>query len=359
MSEVQKSRQMAFPPSVLARIAPDVSLQRHLAIGLRPSLRNFTEFKSLEISQGNLNSLGENSVIGSAVAKNGDTSVFCGITLGIVETSGASPEYTSIYPVVEILRGRSGAPTDEEMITSQKIYESILHANIIPSESLKITPGYEIRDEENKTSSKLYPDTPENISILEDIPSFSGNKKSYSFVLYAHLKVFSRSGPIFDLCYNTLLSALTNVTLPSIYIGDTSDKIKVPVRSRGNFGHLSGGDNLYIDSNKSLFHALKLQKNEMGYSSSFGVVDLERQSDANEDEGEDKMELDEIKPKTVVLADLEGDAEESCITSKINVITNKSGDSLKHVSICGGGANVSIDVLKESIRLAQLRSLHN
>ncbi|ODV65932.1 hypothetical protein HYPBUDRAFT_112745 [Hyphopichia burtonii NRRL Y-1933] len=340
MSEVQKSRQMAFPPSVLARIAPDVSLQRHLAIGLRPSLRNFTEFKSLEISQGNLNSLGENSVIGSAVAKNGDTSVFCGITLGIVETSGASPEYTSIYPVVEILRGRSGAPTDEEMITSQKIYESILHANIIPSESLKITPGYEIRDEENKTSSILYPDTPENISILEDIPSFSGNKKSYSFVLYAHLKVFSRSGPIFDLCYNTLLSALTNVTLPSIYIGDTSDKIKVPVRSRGNFGHLSGGDNLYIDSNKSLFHALKLQKNEMGYSSSFGV-------------------LDEIKPKTVVLADPEGDAEESCITSKINVITNKSGDSLKHVSICGGGANVSIDVLKESIRLAQLRSLHN
>ena len=43
-------KQVTFSPEVLARIAPDVSLQRHLALGVRPNLRNFTEFKPVEVS---------------------------------------------------------------------------------------------------------------------------------------------------------------------------------------------------------------------------------------------------------------------------------------------------------------------
>lgn len=345
---------VSFPPDVLARIAPDVSLQRHLQIGLRPSLRNFNEFQPMEISKGNLNKLGDNHVIGSSIAKKGDTSLFCGITLGIVEEQGESlaSSHTSIYPVVDILRGRSGAPTDEEMILSQKLYETILHSKIIPSESLKIIPGYQILNDVDKTSTILYPGTPENDSILEDIPSFS-TKRSYSFVLYAHLKVFSRSGPLFDLCYNALVSALTDVKLPRIYVGDTSDQIKVPVRSRGNFGHLSGGDNLFIDANESLKHPIKLDDDQIGISSSFGVINLEEDNSVDEEE----IELDTPK-KSIILADLEGDSEESCVTSKINVVTDKSGEKFKSISINGGGANISLEVLKQSLQYAKIRSKH-
>lgn len=340
---------VSFPPDVLARIAPDVSLQRHLQIGLRPSLRNFNEFQPMEISKGNLNKLGDNNVVGSAIAKKGDTSLFCGITLGIVEDSGESRalSHTSIYPVVEILRGRSGAPTDEEMIISQKLYETILHGKIIPSQSLKITPGYQILNDSDKSSIILYPGIAENDAILEDIPSFN-NKKAYSFVLYAHLKVFSRSGPLFDLCYNALVNALSDVKLPRVYVGDTSDQIKVPVRSRGNFGHLSGGDNLFIDANESLRYPMTLDDEQIGISSSFGVINLEV---------DENVELE--KPKVlIILADLEGDSEESCVTSKINIVTNRDGDKLKSVSINGGGANISLDVLKQSLEYSKIRSKH-
>lgn len=355
MSEASGLRQMAFPPDVLARIAPDVSLQRHLSVGLRPSLRNFNEFQPMEISKGNLNHLGNNAVIGSSIAKKGDTSLFCGITIGIVENSLDSiASHTSLYPVVDILRGRSGAPTDEEMILSQKLYETVLHSQIIPTEALKITTGNQIINEEEKTSTILYPGlSAEDDLILEDIPSFN-NKKSYSFVLYAHLKIFSRSGPLFDLCYNALMNALSDVKLPRIYVGDTSDQIKVPVRSRGNFGHLSGGDNLFIDANEELQYRLNLNEEEIGVSSSFGLIDLEEDA-SNEANLENDMEVDTEK-KSIILVDLEGDAEESCITSKINIISDKSGDNLKNVSINGGGANITLDVLKESIRFAKLRA---
>lgn len=326
--------QPVFPPDVLARIAPDVSLQRHLSIGLRPSLRNFLEFADSETTLGNLNKLGENNVVGSAITKKGDTSILCGITLGVVEDL-PQDEFTSIYPVVEVVRGRSGAPTDEEMILSQRLYETILHSKVIPTSSLSITPGYQV-------DNKIYYPGSGNDELLQDIPAFN-NGKSYSFVLYAHLKVFSRTGPLFDACYNTLTQALTDVKLPQLYVGDTSSQIKVPVRSRGNFGHLSGGDNLHIDPSSDLMYQLELNKQEIGISSTFGVVDLEN---LRED-----TEID----RTVVLADLEGDAEESTISSRIGVVAGPSG-TLKSVSIIGGSSNITLDVLKQAVDVSITRA---
>ena len=170
--------QISFPPSVLDRLAPDISLQRHLNLGLRPCLRNFNEFKPLEVSTGNLQELEGNFTVGSSIVKNGNTTVICGITLGIVETPKSSifestdseSTYTSVYPVVEISRGRSGAPTDEEMILSQKLYETILHSKIISTKSLEAKPGMAIANDDGSLEI-IYPTPNETSFVFSNIKS--------------------------------------------------------------------------------------------------------------------------------------------------------------------------------------------
>ena len=77
------TKQAVFPPEVLARITPEVSLERHLALGLRPSLRQYDEFRTLSANPGSLTDVGTNSLVGLVTVRNGDTHVFCGITLGV------------------------------------------------------------------------------------------------------------------------------------------------------------------------------------------------------------------------------------------------------------------------------------
>lgn len=278
--------------------------------------------------------------------KNGGTTVICGITLGIVETSqssmfeteDAAASYTSVFPVVEISRGRSGAPTDEEMILSQKLYETILHSKIIASNSLATKPGMAIATDDGKIEI-IYSESPETDDAFSNI-------KNYSFVLYAHIKVFSRTGPLFDVCHTSLINALKNTKLPKVYVQDSFNNIKVPIRSRGNFGHLRKSNDVLVDSNESLKYYLPLNQDQIGSSSSFGIINME--SSASE-----SMDIDK---RSVILADLEGDSEESECLSKINIITNKDNSSLKHVSIVGGGAKVDIDTIKKCIDITKLRS---
>ena len=53
--------------------------------------------------------------------------------IGVVENFNSNEsEYATVYPCVEILRGRLGAPTDEEMILSQDLFETLYHNKIIP-----------------------------------------------------------------------------------------------------------------------------------------------------------------------------------------------------------------------------------
>lgn len=341
-------RQAVFPPDVLARIAPDVSLQRHLALGLRPSLRGIDEFRPMLNSPGNLNNLGSNSVVGLSTVKCGDTHLFCGVTIGINEmnmpdellTTDNQKQYTSVYPVVEIARGRLGAPSDEEMMISQKLYNYVLHLRLLPLQSLEITPGYQITDEALGNVSIVYPD--DASLALEDLLSLNTTvnvtKKRFKYVLYAHLKVFSRSGPLFDVAHYALMSALKNVKLPRVYMADSGidPNVRVPVRSRGNFGHLDQSANLFcIDANNLIATPLTLNSAEAGVSSSFGLIDLD-------------------SSETVLLADLEGEAEEYCAESKISIVA--SGDKLKHVSIAGGGANVTLDTFRKAASISKARA---
>lgn len=339
-----------FPPEVLARIAPDVSLQRHLALGIRPCLRGFDEFRPIETSSGALNNLGENAVVGLATVKNGQTHVFCGITVGIAELNqtdellsgdNTPKNYLSVYPVVEIARGRNGAPSDEEMILSQKLYNFVLHLRLLPQSALEIVPGYQINDEESGSVSIVYPDD-ESLELKEllDLSTVNITKKRFKYLLYAHVKVFSRSGPLYDVVHQALMAALQNVTLPRIYMADSGidANVRVPVRSRGNFGHLNqASDNFLIDPNPKLASPLSLNKSDIGVATSFGLIDLESE-----------------EHKTVLLADLEGEAEETCAESKVTVVS--TGETLKQVSVVGGGANITLELLKKAVGIADSRA---
>lgn len=344
--------QIAFPPSVLARILPELTLQRHLASGIRPCYREFTEFRDVVASKGNLGNVGTDNVIGSSVVKHGNTHVFCGITLGISEVNNPEDEitteemesskYTSVYPVVEVARGRQGAPSDEEQILSQKLYNHVYHLRILAYSALEITPGYQIKDETSGDVSIIYPD--DKLLSEDELTSLSTtvnvSKKQYQFVLYAHVKVFSRDGPLFDVVSHALLSALQDVSLPRVYLADSGvdANVRVPVRSRGNFGHLNQLSSVFcVDTNKEIARPLQLEDENLGVSSSFGLV-----------------ELDDAGGQVALLADLEGEAEEACCESKINIVASKK--SLKHVSLAGGGANVTLEVLKKAISLAEERA---
>lgn len=342
------SQQAVFPPEVLARIAPDISLQRHLAVGLRPSLREFDEFRPISASLGSLNSVGTSSVVGLASVRNGSAHALCGITVGITEINRpddfladdlATTNYSPVYPVVEIARGRSGAPSDEEMILGQQLYKSVLHLKLLPLLLLEIVPGYQLKDGPDGESQIVYPDNdPEELLSLSATVNIT--KKKFRYVLYAHINVVSRAGPLFDLVHYALISALRNVSLPRVYMADSGidPTIRVPVRSRGNFGHLAPLASLFcLDANKDLCYPLKLRDTEIGVSSTFGVVNLEEGS-----------------AETVMLADLEGEAEEYCAESKITVVAN--GSKLKHVSVAGGGANVTLDTLRKAVKTAVNRA---
>lgn len=313
-------------------------------------MRDFDQFKPLDASQGNLNHLGSNNVVGSAIVKNGSSHVFCGITVGIIEANaqddllGSSEKhspYTSVYPVVDIARGRQGAPSDEEMILSQSLYNHVFLLKLLPVSSLAIVPGYQINDH-NENPMIYYPDdkTLEESDLLS-LNAVNITNKHLRYVLYAHIKVFSREGPLFDSVHHALLNALKNTSLPRVYMADSGidPNVRVPVRSRGNFGHLNQSAGLYcLDANPEKASPLKLDLSKDSISSSFGVV-----------------EVDEKPDQLALLADLEGEAEETPCESKINIIASSSS-KLNHVSVAGGGANVTLDVLKEAIHLSTERA---
>ena len=353
LSMAESTHLAVFPPEVLARIAPDVSLQRHLALGLRPCLRAFDEFRPLHTAAGSMNNLGENTVVGLATVKNGQTHVFCGITIAISELnqsdellSGENDRaaYLSVYPVVEIARGRNGAPSDEEMILSQKLYNYVLHLRVLSEKALEFVPGYQIFDEESGISSIAYLD--DDSSPLADLLGLSTvniTKKRFKFVLSAHIKVFSRSGPLYDVVHQALMAALQDVSLPRIYLADSGidANVRIPVRSRGNFGHLNQqSDSFCIDPNPDVITKLALNEPEVAVSTSFGLVDWQSES---------------TDSATVLLADLEGEAEEICAESKLTVVS--TGEKLKHVSIVGGGANVTLESLQQAVKIANARAV--
>ncbi|GMM56671.1 exosome non-catalytic core subunit [Maudiozyma humilis] len=376
---------VSFPPEILARISPELSLQRHLSLGFRPSLRGFEEFRDVSVDVGTLSRYHQlqdpsstkevgtdNHVLGSCVLREGDVYVVTKITGGIIEDVTMSNEdideeedaelleltedhsditkYTSVYPVVEVERGRMGACTDEEMITSQKLFDTLQHAKILPKSSLKVKPGVRITNDDG-TVEIIYPDSANSDEVMS---SFKINKK-WSYVLYARIEVFGRTGPVFDLCWNSLMYALKSVQLPKAFIDERATDLKMTVRTRGRNAIIRETYNLLCDPNDST--PIRLAEKNISFASTYGLIDLDPEADiANleEDADGDEAMVDE-EVKTVLLADIEGEAEESSIKSNITIVSNADG-RFKRLSIVGGGAKITPALLAKSIALSKQRT---
>ncbi|CAB4253296.1 similar to Saccharomyces cerevisiae YCR035C RRP43 Exosome non-catalytic core component [Maudiozyma barnettii] len=377
---------VSFPTDILARISPDLSLQRHLSLGFRPSSRGFEEFRDVIINTGDLthNTQSDDSavktpsndgkqVLGSCVLKQGDVFVITQITGGIIEDITLSTndmemeedtelleiteehsditKYSSVYPVVEINRGRMGACTDEEMTTSQRLYDSLLHSHILTQNALRVEPGVRITNEDDSVNI-IYPDSEKN----KEITSLLKPKKKWSYVLYAKIEVFGRTGPVYDMCWNSLMAALQSVKLPRTFIDERATDLKMTVRARGRNAVVMETYNLLCDPNEST--NLQLRENCISYASSYGAINLDPEADIANLEETDDVDApmdEELETKTVLLADIDGEAEETCIKSTISITACPNG-RFKQFSVVGGGAKITKELLMRSITLSKQRS---
>ncbi|SCV00846.1 LAMI_0G07690g1_1 [Lachancea mirantina] len=372
MSEPLEVRPVSFPAEILARIAPDLSIQRHLWLGLRPCLRSFTEFRDVSISEGGISrplrsvtGATENDILGSNVLKSGSTIVITSITGGMVEetqpatgfdegeqelrqmslASDRLAKYGAVYPVVEVERGRLGAPTDEEMILSQRIHDNIISSGIIPKESLKVPVGVRSRNEDG--TSEIFYSGDETGGA--DTRNFN-LKRQWSFVLYAKIQVFSRDGPLFEMCWNSLMYALQRTLLPCAFVDERTTDLKIPVRVRGRSATIRETYDIQCDPTE--FKPLKLNLGNISYGSNFGVIDLDPEAQVRQTDNE--MEVD--SPTSVLIADLQGEAEETSIKSTLSILTDGNG-KLKHLSFVGGGAKIDTDAIRKSLSLSRERAL--
>lgn len=391
MSETVDIHPITFPPEVLARISPELSLQRHLSLGIRPCLRKFTEFRDVEIDDDTLSRYSEqcrfdpnetsNGILGSNVLKSGSTMVITTITGGIIEDAyntalgeanfgeqemmlleekpaDSISHFTSVYPVVEVERGRVGACTDEEMTISQKLYQSLLHSRIIPKSSLKVSPGIRTTDDEGKTVITYPEDHQDN-----DEANIIQVKKKWFFVLYAKIVVFGRTGPVFDLCWNSLIYALQSTKLPMTFIDERATDLKMTIRTKGRSTTIRETYEIFADPTRH--KDLVINSDNLVYASNYGIIDIDPEAQLNKEDdsaessetNDEEIVIDMEEPTSVLLADIDTEAEETSVQSVISVLSNPEG-ALTNVSVIGGNSKITPAMLKESLQLAKLRSVH-
>ncbi|CAI4056701.1 exosome non-catalytic core subunit RRP43 SKDI_03G1020 [Saccharomyces kudriavzevii IFO 1802] len=370
---------ITFPPDVLARISPELSLQRHLSLGIRPCLRRYEEFRDITIENNTLSRYVEkdsvdakNNILGSNILKSGKTVVITSITGGIIEENSASikdlddfgedelyevtkeedeiANYASIYPVVEVERGRVGACTDEEMTISQKLYDSVLHSRILPKKALKVKAGVRSVNEDG-TFSVLYPDELENDALNETNLKM---KRKWSYVLYAKIIVLSRTGPVFDLCWNSLMYALQNVKLPKAFIDERASDLRMTIRTRGRSATIRETYEILCDQTKSL--PLMISSQNIAFAANYGVIELDPESQLqNPDNAQEEVDIDMDKSQCILIADLDTEAEEISIHSTISVIASSAG-RYKQLTLVGAGAKITPEMIKRSLLLSKVRA---
>lgn len=375
MTEAETNIQLKatiFTPSELALIAPDLTLGKYLQAGYRPSMRKFDEFKPAVISKGGIsrydadgnvsNSVNwSTTVIGSSSVNIGGTSTICTISAGIVEDDfEAINDYRmrldadiivadeeeekeiiggdllatngAVYPVVQIAKGTTGPPGTEEIELGEKLYETILHSGLISREELKVDVGLQSVDENGK----------QVILKGEDVGAIS---KKFSFVLNARIQVFGRTGPLFDQCYASLVKALKDTKLPDVYLNERESSLRTRGGKKNANVNIQSFD-LVCDPTK--YRELKLRTDRICWSSTFGIVDLETEQ---ENDGDEKME---VTTQSILLADLEGDAEDS-ISKRISVLSNGDGHFTSITIEKGNGERITKKSIQEALRLAELR----
>lgn len=384
MSEIEENvhlKSVIFSPSELALIAPDITLSKYIEAGYRPSLRRHNEFKPVTISTagisrydkdidtGELNEL--TTVIGSSSVKCGGTSTICSISAGIVEDDFEAVndyrmrldadiivgdekeeeienvlggdlinENGAVYPVVEIAKGVTGPPGEEEICLGEKLYESVLHSGVIDRKALKVNVGLKSIDEDGN----------EVILRGDDVGMI---KKNFSFVIYARIQVFGRTGPLFDQCYASLVKALMDTKLPSVYLNERESTLRTRSGKKNANINIQSYD-LVCDPVEH--RPLEPRTDRICWSSTFGIVDL--QKGLNDSEGDADMSVSgdkDVQVESLLLTDLEGEAEDN-ISKRVTALSNGEGTFASITIERGEGRRITDDMIRQALYLSQIRA---
>ncbi|XBW37288.1 hypothetical protein QEN19_002870 [Hanseniaspora menglaensis] len=367
---------MQFPKQVLSRLQPDLVLQRHLQLGLRPkTLMKFEEFRNVEenssddifvnkTSNSDLqmtkdeDSSDDALILANNVLKVGNMFIKTELSLGIAEFDSLNineDSFAPIWPEVNIDRGRIGAPTDEEMIVSRQIFENIICGKYIKQKDLVIKSiGKKTEESETVTYNSL---SEEDELLLE-------NENKWSFVLYAKINVYSREGPVYDHVFNSLMLCLKKLKFPGVYIEESSIDLQIP--SKKSFNRKQKQETQRTFKMKFDFQNCKkliLNKN-ISISSNFGVIYKDptlalSSSGGSESVLEDAMDVEneskEFKREPILIADISTDIEESSIFSRLSVSCNSS--SYTSINLMNGSNNqkISVQQLKDALQLSKAR----
>ena len=366
-----------FSPSELALIAPDITLQKYISAGYRPSLREFEEFKPVVISKAGISRYNtedrandSTSVIGSSSVKCGGTSIICTISAGVVEDDFEAindyrmrldadiivdeergneeeiellggdllNENGAVYPVVEIARGSNAPPGPEEIGLGEQLYASVLHSGLISREELRVNVGLQSMDEKGEV-----------VIITGD--EVGAIKKKFSFVLYARLEVFGKTGPLFDQCYAALVKALRDTKLPNVYLNERESIMRTRGGKRNANVNIQSFD-LVCDPTE--YRDLKLREDRICWASTFGIADMYDANDGGAGEDEE-MHGGEMESNSILLADLEGDAEND-ISKRITALSNGKGEFVSVTIERGNGGPFTSDMIRHALGLAQTRA---
>lgn len=345
-SQVSQSHPLWLSSETFARVDPLLYFERHIRKGVRPgTMRGFMEFRDVHLQRGSLtggdydankdiNGQGNgssgldeaeslalknlelntgNNCFGSCVSRSGRSTVVAGVVIGTTETSDAG----GIYVNVEFLRGGyNSPPSPEEMVMSQKITDQLKALNIpkpnfevrvrVPKEALTI------EEEEEEEDGDLRLEHESNSQRKEEETLGSQGKmiqQGMELVLTVHVQVLSRTGPSYDLVWATVLGALQDVELPE-FVKDDDGQLYCVERRTGR----------KIDFN--------FENQSVPFSSTFGIagVDMSKSAELFLKGVSAESEIDEDETtKVVVLADPDGEIEESCLPSHIQVTTDKNG----------------------------------
>lgn len=100
---------------------------------------------------------------------------------------------------------------------------------------------------------------------------------------------------------------------------------------------------------------LELNESQLAFGSNFGIVDIDplAELDLEDEANADKMEVTD--KKSVLLADIETEAEETSIQSTLTFITSKDG-MMKNATIIGGGSKITPSMIRRCITLSKQRA---
>lgn len=342
--EQTQQQPLWFPARTFARIEPELYLTRHLIHGRRPGTsRSFTDFRPVTIQQGSLtpSDSGKGSAtIGSSVVRAGLTVVSCGIVAGTTSTAGAG----AVYPNVEIQRGGfNSAPSMEEMCVSQRVFEVLQAVNFPASNfGVRLASTTTTTTETGKIQRQ---DSGETVEGQE-------------LVLTAHVQVLSRGGPPFDLVWRAVMAALRDTKLPLFEVDPDDNRILTCVGNEFGPAFEFPGSSLSLGTGEIV-------------SSTFGVAEVRPEELPSTSDGTAASQEDD-QSKVVVVADLDGEIEESCIASTINIVADTTAKSkekgyLYGISISvvgaqslrggdvGSGLQIQREQIKRAIQLARNR----